>query len=368
MAVYIVLAIMTCVMGFMVEQNNAVTVSENTTYSLMNATRQQLKNKSLIAMIFFALFGVSACRIAIGHDYWEYTSIFSLIAQDRYVSTEFGFNWLVRICQFVFGSEGKSYITIFAVVAFFTMLFFMKAMCDQSENFGMSFFLFMVFGYYLSSFNSIRYYLVLAVAVYSVKFILKKRYAHFVLCILLAAPFHMAVLFVLLAYPLALMKWNKWNVPIVGVVVASLLLFPQFYRRLIFIFYPFYENSIYDTGDTSIINIARCIGVLVFALIYYKSALKDNRKNMLYFNLSVEALIVYACCSFIPVVSRIGFFLNVFQIFLIPSVIRSIPKKWQRVFFTIVIIIAGIGYFVFFLHSCKDDGTRIVPYLNWILN
>ena len=43
MAVYIVLAIMTCVMGFMVEQNNAVAVSENTTYSLMNATRQQLK-------------------------------------------------------------------------------------------------------------------------------------------------------------------------------------------------------------------------------------------------------------------------------------------------------------------------------------
>ena len=168
MAVYIVLAIMTCVMGFMVEQNNAVAVSENTTYSLMNATRQQLKNKSLIAMIFLALFGVSACRIAIGHDYWEYTSIFSLIAQDRYVSTEFGFNWLVRICQFIFGTEGKSYISIFAVVAFFTMLFFMKAMCDQSENFGMSFFLFMVFGYYLSSFNSIRYYLVLAVAVYSV--------------------------------------------------------------------------------------------------------------------------------------------------------------------------------------------------------
>ena len=200
------------------------------------------------------------------------------------------------------------------------------------------------------------------------KFILRKQYVNFVLCILLAAPFHMAVLFVLLAYPLALMKWNKWNVPIVGGIVASLLLFPQFYRKLIFIFYPFYENSLYDTGDTSITNIARCVGTLVLALIYYKSALKDNRKNMLYFNLNVEALIVYACCSFIPVVSRIGFFLNIFQIFLIPSVIRSIPKKGQRIFWTIIVTVAGIGYFALFLHSCKDDGTRIVPYLNWIIN
>ncbi len=368
MAIYIILAVMTCIMAVMVEQKNAVAVSENDSYVLMNATRQQIKNKSLIITIFLALFGVSACRIAIGHDYWEYTAIFSLIEQGRHVSTEFGFNWLVRICQFIFGTGDKSYIFIFAIVAFVTILFFMKALCDQSENFGYSFFLFMALGYYLSSFNSIRYYLVLAVAVYSVKFILKKKYAHFVLCILLAAPFHMAVLFVLLAYPLALMKWNKWNVPIVGVVVASLLLFPQFYRRLIFIFYPFYENSLYDTGDTSVVNIARSVGVLVFALIYYKSALKDNRKNMLYFNLNVEALIVYACCSFIPVVSRIGFFLNIFQIFLIPSVIRSIPKKWQRVLFTVLIVVAGIGYYIFFLYSCKDDGTRIVPYLNWILN
>lgn len=368
MAVYIILAILTCIMAVMVEQNNGMAVSENSTFALTNATRQQVKNKSLIAMIFLALFGVSACRIAIGHDYWEYTDIFNLIEQGRYVSTEFGFNLLVKICHFIFGTEGKSYIAIFAVIAFFTMFFFARALCDQSENFGCSFFLFMVFGYYLSTFNSIRYYLVLAVAVYSVKFILKKKYAHFVLCILLAAPFHMAVLFVLLAYPLALMKWNKWSVSVVSVIVVSLLVFPQFYRKLIFTFYPFYENSVYDTGETSLINITRCIGTLVFALLYYKTALKDNRKNMFYFNLNVEALIVYACCSFIPVISRIGFFLNIYQIFLIPSVIRSIPKKWQRTVITVFIALAGIGYYVFFLKSCEDDGTRIVPYLNWILN
>ncbi len=366
MAIYIILAVITCALAMLVEQQNKMAVSRPWYELPSGMTRRQLKNRAIVIFIFCALFGVSACRIAIGHDYWEYTGIFSLIAQGRHVSTEFGFNWLVRICHFIFGEE--NYLVIFGIVAFFTIAFFLRALCDQSEHFGYSFFLFMVFGYYLSSFNSIRYYLVLAVAVYSVKFILNKDYARFVLCILLAAPFHMAVLFVLLAYPLALIKWNKWSVSIVAVCVASFLVVPQFYRRIIFFFYPFYENSIYDTGETSITNIARCIGVLLFALIYYKSALKDNRKNMFYFNLNVEALIVYSCCSFLPVISRIGFFLNIFQIFLIPSVLCSIPKRWQRICFTVVITIAGIGYFVLFLHSCKDDGTRIVPYLNWILN
>ncbi len=366
MAIYIVLAIFTCMLAMLVESSSAEEVGHKVSYPYEGMTKGQLKNRTLIAAIFCALFGVSACRIAIGHDYWEYTEIFSLIEQGRHVSTEFGFNWLVRICQGIFGAD--NYIIIFAIVAFLTIYFFLKAISDQSEHFGYSFFLFMVFGYYLSSFNSIRYYLVLAVAVYSMKYILSRDYVRFALCILLAAPFHMAVLFVLLAYPLAQMKWNKWNIPIVAGFAGTLLAFPNFYRKLIFIFYPFYENSVYDTGETSVVNIVRCIGVILFCLIYYKSALKDNRKNMLYFNLTVEALILYACCSFIPVISRIGFFLNIFQIFLIPSVLRSIPKKGQRIFFTIMITCAGIAYFALFLHSCKNDGTRIVPYLNWILN
>ncbi len=366
MTIYILLAVLTCGLAMFVEQKNGIVVSAEKVALPRNAKRVQLKNFVLLSAIFIGLFAVSACRIAIGHDYWEYTEIFNLISQNRHVSTEFGFNTLVRICHILFGKD--NYIVIFGVVAFVTMFFFLKALCDQSENFGLSFFLFMTLGYYLSSFNNIRYYLVLAVAMYSMKFLLEKKYTQFVLCILLAAPFHMAVLFVLLAYPAAFMRWKKWTVLLVSAFVVSLLTLPQVYRRIIFLFYPFYENSVYDTGETSLINIVRCIAVLVFALIYYKSALKDNRKNMFYFNLNVEALIVYSCCSFIPVVSRIGFFLNVAQLMLIPSVLRSIPKKRQRIFFTVCIVVAGIGYFAFFLHSCKDDGTRIVPYLNWITN
>ncbi|MBE5879936.1 MAG: EpsG family protein [Lachnospiraceae bacterium] len=366
MIIYIILTIFTCTIALFVRSEKAENEHVAMTLSAQNLSMQRARNIIIMSMIFIALLAVSALRKAIGHDYWEYTGIFSLIAQDRHVSTEFGFNTLVRLFQAVFGVE--NYFWIFAFFAAVTVFFFLRGMFEQAKDFGMTFFLFMVFGYYLTTFSAVRYYFVLAIAFFATSFLLKKEFWKFAICIVLASFFHKAVLLVLLAYPLALIKWNKITVPLVALFTGSLLLFPNFYRSLIFHFYPFYENSVYDTGETSVANILRCVAVLVFALIFYKRALKGNRVNMFYFNLNLEALIVYACCSFIPVVSRIGFFFNIFQIFLIPAVISSMEKKWQRTLFTILTVTAGIVYYALFLHSCKDDGTRIVPYLNWILN
>ncbi|MBQ7972889.1 MAG: EpsG family protein [Lachnospiraceae bacterium] len=366
MTVYLILAAVTCGLAFLVVEKCHTEYPESPSLLERGKSRVRSRNALVQIVIFLALFLVSACRHGIGHDYTEYVSVFSLISQNRYVSTEEGFNMVVRLCQWIFGPE--NYIIIFALFAFVTIWLFMVAMYEQSEHYGWTFFLFMTLGYYLSTFNTIRYYLVLAIALFSIQYIFRKEYVKFVFCILVASCFHMAVLFVLLAYPMALIKWNKITIPLVALFTGSLLLFPDFYRWIIFKFYPFYEGSVYDTGETSVINILRCAAVLVFALIFYKKALKGNKKNMFYFNLNLEALILYACCSFIPVISRIGYFLNISQILLIPAVLSSIEKKWVRRVFTVLVVIAGLAYFYLFLESGKDRGNFIVPYYNWILN
>lgn len=361
MFIYLILAALTIFMAMGVEKKQNIVLAGNEKVF----TRGKLRNVSLLFGIFFFLFALSACRVAIGNDYWEYTSIFSLIAQNRYVSTEFGFNTFVRICHFIFGKE--NYIIIFAIVAAVTIFFSLKAIYELSENFGYAFFLYMVFGIYLSGFNSIRYYLVLALAMFSVVYLLRKEYEKFVILLLFASTFHMSVLFCLVVYPLAKLRWKVWVYPVLGVLAASLLAFPNFYRRIIFFFYPFYEGSVYDTQSTSLIQIARCAAVLVFALVFIKNGWKDKEDNRFYFKLNLLALLVYCCCSFMPVISRIGYFLNVYQIFLIPAVISKIEKKWLRVFCIIAVALIGTGYFLFFLHTCKDEATHIVPYWNWIM-
>ena len=107
------------------------------------------------------------------------------------------------------------------------------------------------------------------------------------------------------------------------------------------------------------------MAVLVFCLIFYKSAIKDKPINRFYFNLNIAALIVFACLWYIPETTRIGYYFSASNIFLIPSVIKSIENKKVRRFFAIVIALAYGGFFAFYLKSLYATDIRILPYLNW---
>ena len=135
-----------------------------------------------------------------------------------------------------------------------------------------------------------------------------------------------------------------------------------------FFFYPFYEGSAFDKVDFSVANIAKCMGVLVLCLIFYKVVIKDNVSLRFYLYLNLMGLAVYTFGSFIPEVSRIGYYLIVSQIFLVPSVLMRIPHKGWRIFWTMGVAVAFLGYFGLFLHSAYSMDIRLLPYLNWIFN
>ena len=360
MILYLGLTVVTVAAAYFV--NNKVTVQP---YSV---SRQQLCNRILTAGIFALLFAVSACRIAVGNDYREYIEIFENIHQNRHVSSEPGFNLVVRIVQYFLGVGQTSHLTIFAIFSFATVYFFLHAIYDQSEWFIWSVFLWMAGGYYFSSLNTVRYYFVLSVALYAMRYAVKKQWLPFVLWIVFAAFFHKTVLFVIPVYWLAMRKWKTWHIlPVAGFCV-TFLVFQDIYRRIIFFFYPFYENSMFDTGRTSPINILKCLGVLVLSLLYYRHAIKDNRSAQFYFYLNLGALLLYVFCSFIPEVSRIGYYLNVTNIFLIPTVLKAIPDKKQKIFFSSVTALAFSLYLLMFLLRSYDVSIRLLPYRSWIFN
>lgn len=329
-----------------------------------NVTRQQMFNRILIFAVFFLLFAVSACRIAVGNDYWVYRSDFLMIEQERHVAFEFGFVWVVRLLQSMLNHD--QYLPIFAVFSFFTVLFFVRGMAALSEQFCFTVFLLMTGGYYFSSLNSVRYYLVLAVAMYSIKYVLREEWGKFIFWILIAAAFHKSVLVVIPFYFLASRNWKKWHMLFLAAGCASLLLFQDFYRRIIFYFYPFYEGSMFDTGETSLTNIAKCAAVLVLSLIYYRVAIEEDRKNRFCFCCNLGALVLYVFASFIPEISRIGYYLNITNIFLIPGIVVKIPERRQRILWTVLVAAAFLAYFALFLRSAYSTDIRLLPYRNWI--
>ncbi len=374
-SVYLLLTVLVTALGMLVyagEKEQLHTLPEKRLLTMPAPTRQQAWNKALVLMVFVLLFGVSACRIAVGNDYWVYRADFLLIEQNRHVAFEPGFIYVVKALHAVLNHD--QYLPIFAFFAFFTVLFFVRALEDQSEWFGYSVFLLMTAGYYFSSLNSVRYYLVLAIALYSMKYVLDGRYVHFVLLICVAALFHKSVLVVIPLYLLANVKWKRIHLILPVIFCASLVAVPGVYRKIIFTFYPFYEGSMFDTGATSLTNIAKGVAVLIMGLIYYRSIIaegedtneKASARLRFYFNCNFFALLLYVFASFIPEISRIGYYLNITHILFLPALLVRIKDRKQKIFWTTAITLAFLAYFALFLKNAYSVDIRILPYRNWI--
>jgi len=326
-------------------------------------SRVVARNRILALAIYILLSAVSALRIAVGNDYWVYRDNFNLIAQDRHVSYEIGFRYVVKFLQWFLDYD--NYLPIFAFFSLVTVFLMIKAVYDQSEWFVFSLFIFMTAGYYFGSLNNVRYYLALSAAMYSIKYVLKKDYIRFFAIIAAAALFHKSVLIVIPLYLLATVNWNAIGHFIISAFCATLLFMPGLYRRIIFIFYPFYEGSMFDTGQTSLTNIAKAAAVFIFALIY-REKVKEDPKLKFGFYCNLWALLLYVFCSFMPEISRIGFYLNITNIFFIPALIRRIENKKIRTVWTVLICAAFIAFFALFLKSAYNTDVRILPYYNWI--
>ena len=159
------------------------------------ASRQKLLNRISLAAIFGVLFLLCALRIEVGNDYITYVQNAHEIYVGGITVTEPGYNLVVKLLFMISGYE--NFLLVFAVFGCATIYIFLRSMYDQSQSFAMSFMLFMALGIYFRSFTTVRYYLALAIALYSIRYVLNRQYLRFVLIILIAALFHKSVLIVI---------------------------------------------------------------------------------------------------------------------------------------------------------------------------
>ena len=368
MILYITVAAATVLLGSMV---NCRPVTQP-----YRTTRQQMCNRVCLFAVFLILFALSACRLNVGNDYAKYVEFMHLVNCDAYVPTEAGFNLLVKILYGLSGFE--NYLLVFAVYAFVTIGIFLLGMYEQSEDFPLTFFLFMALGYYFQTFSTVRYYLALALALYAMKFVMRGQWGRFTVLILLGSAFHKSLLVVIPLYILAVLPWKKWQLAAGALFCTTFLFCQDFYLRLVVFLYPTYEDTEYLEGGTSYINILRCLAVLAFSGIVYWSGKRsgstrgEEQKNAevgerydrahFYFYLNLGALVLYVFCSFLPIISRIGYYLTVSHILYLPMLLKQVEdRRWRKVL-RAGILLAAVLYFAIYMSRADNDGTLILPY------
>lgn len=358
MILYITVAAVTVLLAGMVNSRPAL--------QPYKTTRQQMCNRVCLLSVFLILFALSACRLNVGNDYAKYVEFMHLVNCDSYVPTEIGFNLLVKL---IYGLSGfENYLLVFAIYAFVTVLLFLLAMYEQSDDFPLTFFLFMMLGYYFQTFSTVRYYLALAAALYSMKFVLRGQWGRFIVLILLGSAFHKSLLVVIPLYFLASRAWKKWQLAIAALFCTTFLFFQDFYLKVVILLYPTYEDTEYLEGGTSYINILRCLAVLVLSLFYYRKSIRDDRRMQFYFYLNLGALVLYVFCSFLPIISRIGYYLTISHILFLPALLEKTENgRWKKLL-RAGMVTAAVLYFAVFMSRAYDDGLLILPYKSFFFH
>lgn len=356
MALYIAISVLTVGLAFFIYREQSAGAA---------IVRQQAINRILLCAIFLVLFLVSALRIGIGNDYWTYRDQFKYIyGGDRATSFEIGFQWCVVLLQKLFGFD--NYRVIFACIAFFTVFFFLIAIYELSDVFVISFFMFLANGFYFMSFSNMRYYLALSICVYAMKYVIKGDLVRFVGMVIVAALFHKTALVVIPFYLAArYIRWTRRTVWLIPAAVAALIAFRPLIRRIIFLFYPFYEGSAFDVVDISYVNILKCGAILIFSLLFYRKYISNVERAVFFFNLNLFSLMLYCFGAYIPELSRICYFGVIGQIFLLAYLYKSLSgTRWKYSF--IPVLLAFLCYYGMFLVKGRDPYIMILPYLTWV--
>lgn len=361
MILYTVVTAVTILLSYFVCRRQALT-----TYG---TTRRQALSWACLIAIFNILFLLSALRMEVGNDYKNYAITCHEVWKNGHVVTEPGFNYLVKIVYTLAGCE--NYIIIFAIFAFATAALFLKTFHEDSDNFFLSFFLFMTLGIYFRTFNTVRYYFVLAVALFSIRYVAQKKYIQFVLLIVAAAFFHKSVLVVIPLYLIAFYLKKKWQYILILAGSLAVFLGKDLVMWVALKLYPSYANTSYLNGEGSILSnlpsIGRCILVLILCLLFYKEAIEKNNANRICFNLNIMAVLLYVCGYYIPLLSRFGYYLMVPHVLLVPGVISRISDEKKKKIAVAATVVIGILYFLYFLKTASGEGIRVLPYQTWIM-
>ena len=366
MILYGMVATVTIILACLIKEQPSLAIGQfhkNNGFS----RRQGINALSLLA-IFTILFLLSSLRLEVGNDYGNYVTTIHEIYVGGYVVTEPLFNAVVKaLCEL---SGGENYLLVFAVFGFITIWIFLKVLYEQSDNFFMAFFLFMTLGIYFRTFNTVRYYFVLAITLYSFRYVLRKEYGKFLLLIGVSALFHKSVLVVIPIYWIAIMPWKKWYVFALTAIAAGMVFFQDIIMQIALKLYPSYRDTVYLETESglsgNLMTLARCIVILIFGLLCVKDGWKEKEENRFYYKLNFLAILLYLCGSFLPLVGRIGYYLITAHILYVPAVLGSIRNKKKKKIFTAIVLMAGVVYFLLFLRSANQVGVRVLPYKSWL--
>lgn len=217
----------------------------------------------------------------------------------------------------------------------------------HSRNMALTMFLFVVTGIWGLSFYVLRQSLALAILLFSVRFVERRRPVVFLLLVLLAAQFHQTAYAFLLIYPLSFFRRaGVYHLTAVAVGMMFFLLGPQIVDFIM-------AFSRIDYGASELSGqwyLIMLVVMQVFVALYSKRE-RDSVANHM-----IEAGSVFQVLALnFSLLNRMVQYFSAGLMAAIPAALSEISDRQTRFFFTLLIVVLFLLYY-FFVLDCAFPG------------
>jgi len=242
----------------------------------------------------------------------------------------------------------------------------------EHEDYDMILFLFIVLGFYFSTFNGIRQWIAIAVFMYSFKYIKQKELLKYLICIIVASLFHITAILLLPAY--FLFKLNikdKYKIIIIGLtfVVFKVINFNNLialiFKKFAFSFYVRYFVSGVDLTQSvgSFLPILLSFGMFMFYVLFEKNLTpKISLEKYEYNKTLCFYIVLFAITNTVNnLFSRFSYYFIPFIMYLLPDFFTIFSRKYKKLMKCIVIV-CGIIFMV--INTFLKNSNNPLPYVS----
>lgn len=310
-------------------------------------------NKLFVYLLILTFVMISGLRYMNYYesDEWNYRQIYLYIADNidfraLFSEKEWGFsllNWILSRLS------SDPQIMIFTAAVITNTLVVLTA-AEFARPFELAIFLYAAYIGFFSSFNIMRQCLAMAIIFWGIRYVLQRRFWHYLMLVAVAATIHTSSWTVLPAYFLVGQKSLKWFLPL---FIAALLIMANFQSAAnFFLADTTYENYLKGieagaSGVNPIRILSYCIPLGIM-LLFKKQLVENNSNNIIFINYSIISCLIMLISLNYIYVARLDTFFGIVGILSIPQLTKIfINDSKNRVLYNLLILF----YFIFGLYQ-----------------
>lgn len=287
--------------------------------------RRHIYSYICLVLIITILSLFSGLRYGVGTDYHTYVNIFDKIFIDQSAKDSEPLFYYLTATIRIFTDNSQVF---FIVTSIIINLFIVLVLYKKSIYFTFSIFLYLSMGFYFVSFNILRQYMAIAIALYIINNKYKISKINIIIGSIIAMGLHTTSVIILFLLLFKKGIDNKRYIIIFSVIsLISLIFEPILTNLLLSGKYEVYGETNFFSYGTSIVYIIEYIALLVFYYLYSDN-IKDNNK---FYLMAVCIGLVFTILGMKGVLyNRMAIAFNLYNTLLIPNVVSTISNNKEK--------------------------------------